>query len=186
MKYAVGDYISGKDLVFGEILAALDGDFPCYLMYSPKSKDNNWQTEIVLDKLGFKKATPEWDKYKNIKPGDMLHQKHDKGAGHMHRVLARVADQVLLSHVPIQKKETEKQKALRAQLSELADDFEKAGEDSKVNIHMGDLKESLKVSEIGRLAEEFITGRNAYDVAGDWMSVRDLTLMHWELLVTDE
>ncbi|SRR5216117_518219 len=186
MKYAPGDFLSGKDLVYMEIVAAIDGEFPTYATYSPKSKNIQWQTEMVLDKLGFAKATPDFAKYEKVKPGDMIRIRHDVGSAHMHRILTRLDNMILLSHQPIQHKEAAQQQHLRDQLNDLVEDFDKSVEDDRVKIHIKELKDTLVQDPVEKLATEFLTGRNAYDVAGDWMTVRDLALMNWELLATDE
>lgn len=188
MKYATGDYLSGKDFIFMEIMGAIDAPNPVYACYSVKAKEIHWQTEKALDKFGFSKATPDFKRYEDIKIGDIIRIRHENEAGEswhsMLKVLVRTGDMVLLSHDPIRKQDAEQENDLRQQLDNL---LEEVGEHlEEVKPHVVRIKKSLSKHPLHQLSDEMISGRNAQDVAGEWFHVRELALMNWERLTTDE
>lgn len=187
MKYKPGDYLSSKGAVHVEILEAIDGELPIYKISSPATDENKgimWQTETFFDKIGLKKSTPAFDKFAKIKAGDMLRIQGMQGSPHYRKVLARRDEDVLLSHIPIPNKVVRQHKKLEEQLQELTDAISADSEDTPEVIKdvLQLATKTLAKDEFDIAWNEMITGRNAYDIAGEWYTVHKLALMNWELL----
>lgn len=187
-KYKVGDFVVAKTRVYIEILAVIPGPMPVYLCATPRTDTKHaaaWQTEFTLDFLGLTKAEPDFARWEALRVGDSIYVEGDaerQRRGHTHYVLARIGRSVLLSNSPMSQKEKKQNEDLKRQLDELIEEVEEHGKDMpglQVSVKM--LKGATESDPGQQEAEAMLTGQNAYKVAGDWYTVRQLALMNWEL-----
>lgn len=167
-KFKVGDYIVGEGRVFSRVMAVInDGVQPVYATMGPKDKKPTWETEFELvDELKLVKQTPDFAKYKKLKPGDVL-LTGKSTEGIYTTVLARVGDLCLISLAP-QKKAIEQVEKLADQIKELTegevDVLESLGDDSKSKMR------------------KYSSTTWANKVAGGWETTDWLCLMNWPIV----
>lgn len=169
--YKTGQYIARKDTISLLVVAALGkvdpplAD-PLYaLRCTVAGKDNRiiWFTQYELDNHGFYEIKPVFDKWANIKTGDMV-----ETGGAYKKVLARFGDIVLLSTQPADKKGIKVAHKLSEQLDELTN-----GQANFVE----NLEKQLERDK------PFLSSNGALKVAENhWHHIHDLALMNWELL----
>lgn len=167
-KYKVGDYVVAPTLVYREILVALtDGPIPIYGARTPKNWDKvAWYTEFEFDDDHVVKGKPDFALWKTVVEGDVIKCGNTDDRNYI-RVLARVADTVLVSEEP----QAEKVK----QVTELSDQIKKLTEGSIDP--MGSLDKSDR-----DMLRKIASTTHASKIASGWMTIEYLALMNWQLI----
>lgn len=161
--YEVGDYITRDDWVKMKVVATIDGDKTnrLYGLWHPKKNAIMWETEFQLYKNKVKRTNFSTDKWKGLKSGQMvlLGAKDSMDYG---QVIAVVGEAVMLSLVPMKRKEKEHFEDIAKQLEDLTD---------------GD----ITVEQMEAMAGVTDTATEAYKTAGNkWFTFEQLEYMHWE------
>lgn len=200
-KFKLGDYVVAPGMIILRIDAVIPGSMPIYALggYSNKFKTNGvsqekdiqWVSEYMMDKMGFVKTTPDFEKWKNIAVGDivLIPDGSDEGVNiddrrlEQYHVLARVGDSVLFSQTPKSRKQHQKDEEIEQQLNELVDELEShLDEIPGLQVSAKIIKTGLHKSTYEKQLEEMIVGSNAYKVPGYWFTVDELAMMDWKLL----
>lgn len=165
--FAEGDWITAPGHVYLKVLAVIDsGVGPMYCIFSPKTPNGvGWQSQYQLDEDGMALAEPDFSRFAKLKAGDILRVGTDDEDPYV-VVLARAGQAVLLSHVP-DKKLASKLMELDKHLKQLADLSD--GE----SIFEGD-----DLARIKKMGSQLHSSK----IAGDWMDIRQIALMHWEII----
>lgn len=167
-KFAEGDWITAPGRVYLRIMSVIDqGMGPLYGVWSPRSPEMiKWETQYQLDDDKMVKDEPNFGRFKKLAPGDILRLGQDADKDPYVVILARQGNSVLVSHVP--------DKRLLGKLLEM----------EKAMRSMADLEDGQSFFDDDELdrVKKMSSQLHSSKIAGEWRSIRNLTLMHWEII----
>lgn len=165
--YKVGDYLTAKELIFFRVAAVVENEFknPIYGLWTIKGPALQWMTQFELDRKGIAKDAPKFEKFKNIKAGDVVFIGKTDDPKEYRSVLAKVGDIALLSGEG------------RDQAKMILDIDKFFSEEAGQELLSDKARDEVTF---------YSSSHNMSKSAGEWYTPETMALMNWDVIPSEE